>query len=205
MLERGRHAVDLGPSEGLAIRDNGQRFEAGLGEARRAGLVADQGGQPRGAFGQADELPRASDAGQAIAALGRVVFLAQLFQGGQDIVIGGFLEFPGLRRAFLGGSGRSEDVAQFFGAQRFLSREKQRFQYEFQFHFKGHLRPKNQGLGNKSGVCSAGAGEGSGSAGAPGGVSILVMTISPNISACAQRIFLRRVNSRTARKVQTTS
>ena len=48
--------------KGLAVGDDGQSFEGGLGEFWRAGFLADERSNPRCVFAFSDKLPGAGDA-----------------------------------------------------------------------------------------------------------------------------------------------
>ncbi len=89
------------------------------GWERRGGRAfnPDQRDDPGRVFRLGDKLPGARDAGQAVAAPGRFVIAAQLFQRGLDRVLLCFLEWLGFV-AVLGGGG--QQIAQFLGRERFL-------------------------------------------------------------------------------------
>jgi hypothetical protein len=70
---------------------------------------------------------------QAVANDGLVV-AGQFLQGCRQVGFFDFLQRPGDFVAFRIFDGTAEDVAQFFGVERLLSREQNRFQDEFQFH-----------------------------------------------------------------------
>ena len=126
--------LDLGARDRLAVGDDGQRLQRRLGEARRAGFVADQRLEPRRVFRLSHELPRAGHAGQPIAALGCLMVQGQLFQRRRQFSLLHLLEAPGGLIAFGVLDGSGEHVAQFLQAQRLLRGEEDCFQNEFQFH-----------------------------------------------------------------------
>lgn len=58
----------------LAVGDDGQGFQGGLGEFGGTGFLPDKRANPRGVFTSGDELPGAGHADQAVASAGLFVF-----------------------------------------------------------------------------------------------------------------------------------
>ena len=96
--------------------------------------MADQGLEPRRELRFGDELPCPRHASQPVTAVGRFVFLRQLFESRGQLLrfyllqgAGGFIAAGVL-------DSRRKNVAEFFQAQRFLRRKQNRFQNGFQIH-----------------------------------------------------------------------
>ena len=129
--------------KGLAVGDDGQGFEGGLGEFGRAGFLPDERANPRGVFASGDELPGAGDADQSVAAAGLFVFFGQLFQCLADAFGAGLDERFVLANFFELFGSRAAKVAQFGRRQRFLRGEEDRFYGKTQVHrsFRRVLSP----------------------------------------------------------------
>ena len=70
----------FGPGDRLAIGNDGEGFEGGLGKSRRPCFDADQGFKPGSELGLGYELPGAGHAHQPVTARGRLVFGGQLLE-----------------------------------------------------------------------------------------------------------------------------
>ncbi len=126
--------LDLSAGDGLPIRQDGQGFERGLREPRRASFYTHERPHPRGEVRLRDELPRAGHANEPVAALGGLVLLCELRKRRFQV---GFLD-PAEDAGRLGGvvatGSSNQHVPQFFRRERLLRGEQKRFQNEFQFH-----------------------------------------------------------------------
>ena len=108
------HAANLfhlGARDRLAIGDDGQRFQRRLRQPRRPDFLADQRLEPRRVFGLGNELPRARDAGEPVAARGGFVFARQLFQRGGQFAVLDFRERLGRGVSVLGCSAAAANTS----------------------------------------------------------------------------------------------
>lgn len=118
----------------LAVGDDGQSFQGGLGEFGGAGFLPDKRANPRGVFASGDELPGAGHADQAVASAGLFVLFGQLLQRLADAFGAGFDQRFVLANflALLGGS--AAKVTQLGRRQWFLRGEEEGFYGETQVH-----------------------------------------------------------------------
>ncbi len=125
------------PGKGLAVGNDGEGFEGGLGEFWRPGFLPDEGADPRGVLASGDELPGASDADEAVAPAELFVFFGQLFQFLVDAFGAwfgegsGFAGFLGRFCVFAAGGfpvfcGGAAEVANFGRGEWFLGGEEER-------------------------------------------------------------------------------
>ena len=161
----------------LAVGDDGQGFQRRLRQARRARLQSHQRDDPRREFGLADKLPRARHAGQAVAARARFVIPRNCSSAASTASSLVFLN--GLAWSPCSAAA-ARQIAQFLWSERFLGGKQNGFQYQFKFHQIQAVTARRR----------AGA---------------RVISISPKSSDWAQVSCLSRINSSSAKKVQTTS